>query len=335
MIDKTTGDGVFIGELNSTVSGLPYHGLDFDPVTQTMFMVSFNAFTFDNELWTVDLATGANTLVGSVGLWTGTIAVVPMESLMASFSSDMTMICPDDSIYYFDTSTGGPAIWSWTFEGGTPETSNEQNPVVVYDFSGEYDVTLEVSDETNINTIFVENYITVSETPEPEISGLIEPCQFDVETYFTGNNPGNTYEWIVTGGNIVNGAGTNEISVEWTNFGLGLITLTEGNEFCASTTEPFEVNILVCDAIGELSSHSNWLYPNPALDEIRLKLTGLNAINLKIIDSNGIEILHQTVQNQIQDHQVINISSLPEGFYFLLVSTMEGKVYSGKFVKIE
>ena len=42
--------------------------------------------------------------------------------------------------------------WNWAFEGGTPASSNEQNPVVTYNRAGSYAVTLTVGDGTDSDT---------------------------------------------------------------------------------------------------------------------------------------------------------------------------------------
>jgi PKD repeat protein len=47
--------------------------------------------------------------------------------------------------------------------------------------------------------------------------------------YSTPNIPGHLYSWTVTGGSIVSGAGTSQISVNWGNVGTGTISLQETN----------------------------------------------------------------------------------------------------------
>jgi photosystem II stability/assembly factor-like uncharacterized protein len=84
--------------------------------------------------------------------------------LFAEFEADVTTTCTGSTVNFTDLS-GGATSWSWTFEGGTPSTSTDQNPGVVYNTPGEYDVTLEVSDGTNTSTQTKADYITVLETP--------------------------------------------------------------------------------------------------------------------------------------------------------------------------
>ena len=62
-------------------------------------------------------------------------------------------VCPGTSINFYDFSYHTVTSWKWTFPGGTPSSSTAKDPVVVYNTPGVYDVTLEVSDGTNSQTI--------------------------------------------------------------------------------------------------------------------------------------------------------------------------------------
>ncbi len=62
---------------------------------------------------------------------------------------------------FTNLSFGEVIEWFWEFEGGTPATSAEQNPTIMYDLEGEYDVTLTISDGTNSATLTKEDYIMV------------------------------------------------------------------------------------------------------------------------------------------------------------------------------
>jgi PKD repeat protein len=53
------------------------------------------------------------------------------------------------SIDFTDMSFHGQNSWNWTFAGGSPATSTDQNPTIAYNTPGTYEVTLEVSDGTN------------------------------------------------------------------------------------------------------------------------------------------------------------------------------------------
>ena len=70
-----------------------------------------------------------------------------------------------EQVHFKDLSTGA-TNWAWTFAGGEPATSTEQNPVVTYDKAGTYDVTLTVDG----STITREGYVIVKgQAPEAKI----------------------------------------------------------------------------------------------------------------------------------------------------------------------
>jgi len=69
--------------------------------------------------------------------------------LMPIFEVDADTVYAFDQVTFTDSSTGDPTSWEWIFEGGTPGTSMEQNPVVTYKAMGVFDVTLTISDGVN------------------------------------------------------------------------------------------------------------------------------------------------------------------------------------------
>lgn len=93
------------------------------------------------------------TVTQNVQLWDG--------SPIPAFSSSDTIANTHDTIQFFDNSGGSPSTRLWTFEGGTPATSTEANPMIIYSTAGNYDVTLYVANMIGNNTLTVDNYITI------------------------------------------------------------------------------------------------------------------------------------------------------------------------------
>lgn len=82
--------------------------------------------------------------------------------LLANFIADPQVICESDSVSYVDYSAGEIASWEWSFPGGQPQVSTEQNPVVSYRGNGLYDATLTVTDSAGYSyTTTKSGYITV------------------------------------------------------------------------------------------------------------------------------------------------------------------------------
>jgi len=84
------------------------------------------------------------------------------STLQAFFTANLTEVCDGDEVEFYDMSLGGVTSWEWTFEGGTPSTSTLQNPFIIYETEGVYDVSLTVSDGVDSHTVTFEDYITVN-----------------------------------------------------------------------------------------------------------------------------------------------------------------------------
>ena len=103
---------------------------------------------------------------------TGVLNTPVLCEPVADFISSTHSICPNDSVIFTDFSYNAEVDdWEWTFEGGTPATSTEANPVVYYNAPGNYDVTLTVlnaagtDSETKTATVMVSNPNTSEDIP--------------------------------------------------------------------------------------------------------------------------------------------------------------------------
>jgi len=103
-----------------------------------------------------------------------TVTVLPP---VADFTADATEIEEGDAVSFTDLSTNNPTEWHWVFDGGNPQESSEQNPVIVYPTKGVYFVSLLVIKEGVGDMKLKENYITVNPKnaiSEQDISSTIE-----------------------------------------------------------------------------------------------------------------------------------------------------------------
>jgi mannosidase alpha-like ER degradation enhancer 2 len=91
----------------------------------------------------------------------------------ADFSVNTNTIVLGDSVTFQNLSQNAVS-YKWAFPGGTPSISTDVNPVVKYDSSGTYDVTLSVSDGTNQDNITYSGYITVEAIDKVVIANEIK-----------------------------------------------------------------------------------------------------------------------------------------------------------------
>ena len=126
-----------------------------------------------------------------------------------------------EMVHFRDLSTGSITSWNWTFEGGEPASSTEQNPVVTYNQAGTYGVTLTVGDGTATDTKTRNAYVIVhAEAPVAHV-GLPDGAYLSPWVMmFVPTNVPLTFKDASTG---------NPTSWTWTFQGTDVATSTEQN----------------------------------------------------------------------------------------------------------
>lgn len=79
----------------------------------------------------------------------------------ADFTSALTSITEGESIRFMDLSGNFPSTWNWTFQGGTPASSAQQNPTISYLAEGTFDVSLTTTNQYGSSSVTYSDYITV------------------------------------------------------------------------------------------------------------------------------------------------------------------------------
>ncbi len=119
------------------------------------------------------------------------VKLVPGSCLLPNFNASATQVALGGSVNFTDGSFGDIVSWEWTFEGGTPATSTQQNPSgIVYNESGDFDVTLTITDTNgNSETLTREAYIQVRESYNMQ-NGTVETCN---ALFYDNGGPNNNY----------------------------------------------------------------------------------------------------------------------------------------------
>ncbi|MBQ2163723.1 MAG: PKD domain-containing protein [Muribaculaceae bacterium] len=165
------------------------------------------------EKFTVDLSTYAGKQVQFSFVYQGDYgedeAIDGFKVKQANTGDDAVInIKEGESVHFMDNSTGNITSWNWTFEGGNPSSSSEQNPVVTYDKAGSYTVSLTVGDGTTTSTVTREAYVNVeSEAPIAQVGlpqgAYLSPWVMmfvptNVPLTFTDESTGNPSQWAWT-----------------------------------------------------------------------------------------------------------------------------------------
>ena len=100
-------------------------------------------------------------LNGAVSFWYSD--VIPSNILAVAVEASSRSIIPGKAVQFLDKSNGLPVSWEWTFTGGTPATSNVQNPLINYPTVGKYPVTLKIKNaKADSVSLTMADYINVS-----------------------------------------------------------------------------------------------------------------------------------------------------------------------------
>lgn len=182
-------------------------------------------------IYTVELA-----VTNQCGTNTSTQTLNNYTPVSANFSSDITSGCANLVVDFGDESSDNVTAWLWTFEGGTPATSTEENPTVMYDVAGQYDVVLTVSHPESTETITLVNYVAVSDAPIPSFDYFDDIFNVD---FLNTTIEGDSYSWDFGDGNTSTEENPSHTYAEEGEFE---VVLTATNE-CGTTTSMASVSI--------------------------------------------------------------------------------------------
>ncbi len=148
-------------------------------------------------------------------LTTSNVCTVTPAIPVANFSADKVSICPGGVVKFTDLSSGVPTSWAWQFPGGTPISSNTQNPSVQYNTAGSYAVTLTASNSLGSDGETKTAYINVGNpttTALPIVQGF-ESASFPPSGWSLVNLSG--FNWERT--TLASGFGTSTASMRFNN----------------------------------------------------------------------------------------------------------------------
>jgi PKD repeat protein len=146
----------------------------------------------------------------------------------ADFTASPTAGCGSVTTEFTDASTNTPTSWAWTFTGGVPATSTDQNPIVVFSGSGSYNVTLIATNANGSDTITKNGYITVSAPVLVSLTPTSANCGASdgaVTSNATGGNNTYSYAW----------SGRSDTTANLTGVPAGTYVVTVTSNGCSAT----------------------------------------------------------------------------------------------------
>ncbi len=288
------------------------------------------------------LISGYNGVVGCKREDTVSVRVVdcrPVRNFTFTTVEKNDTICARNCITYInqaDTMAGGPQTYTWTFKGGSPAISHQQNPTVCYNFPGTYDVILQVANPYpritlsgaapgSTNALGAGKYITIMDMPNVTI---ITPGQRRSDT-------------TVRFGQSVNLSGSGALSYEWspsyniTSLSKPKVTVSPfkttqyiltgyNSKHCLSSDT---INVNVIEDCGEMYVPNAFTPNNDGVNDV-LYVRGicLQSLSFMIFNRWGEKVFETAVQSVGWDGSYKG-QELNTGVF---VYRLEGKTYDGK-----
>ena len=233
----------------------------------------------------------------------------------AGFSADPLRGCAPLEVSFSDLSSGGVTSWAWTFVGGLPATSTEQNPVVTYSQPGIYEVALTVTNAQGSNTLTLSSYIEVLAQPTAGFTFLNDNS--GAINFTNTSSDATSYSWDFGDGN----SSTEENPTHtYASSGIYEVVLTVSNE-CGENTFTDTIDLRITSTSEPSFIQALDLYPNPNDGQFMLYLRGEPRPTLELTLFN---VLGQVVDAESrrfngQLRREFDLRDQPSGVYLLQI----------------
>jgi len=243
------------------------------------------------------------------GLWESPL--YQLSPPVAAFSTDRQQGCRETTLVFTDKSANHPSAWEWTFEGGTPATSNLQHPTVTFSGSGTHTVRLKSSNLAGENTVEAVDYITISNPAAPTTVDATRCGQGEVLLQASGQ-PGEQIRWYAS-----------ETASAPISGGTSLAAnLTQTTDFYASASTDYLLTKRVgpaTNAFGNGGDYSgDYFLVFDAERPFRLKSARVYAVGAKnrkfqLRDADGNVLLEKTILVSAGESRVVLDMDIPKG----------------------
>jgi len=229
------------------------------------------------------------------------------------FEADMTSNCSGYSVQFTDLSAGNPSNWLWSFPGGTPETSTEENPVVTYENGGIYDVTLIATNIMGDGELTKESYMAITASPEQP---TINEVDYNLHSSAAEGN-----QWY-RNGDIIGGATEQDYSP--IHNGTYTVMVTEGN--CTSIASN-EYEVMWVGISEAYDNKAVKIYPTPNQGRFTLEINSQqpDVLSMKVYDAmNSVVYEQENIHINGPFKNQFDLGQLSNGIYFVVLEGKKG-----------
>ena len=180
--------------------------------------------------------------------WTDTVVI--SNPPLAGFSANPASGCVPLTVYFTNESTSNAETFSWSFPGGDPAASTEENPVVVYSDDGVYQAILITSNGNGNDTLI---RMAAVEVGLPSQAGFSVVVTGDTAVFANVSENADAYHWDFGDG----AASTDSDPVHvYTQSGSYEVTLTAFG-VCDTATAVQTVEVVLAPVAGFIASDTS------------------------------------------------------------------------------
>lgn len=271
-------------------------------------------------------------LFGNVKTSNGQVVYNTSSTLAANFIAHATSICEGDSIFFSNQSNGATS-YDWVFQGGNPATSNQPNPVVVYNTAGTYGVELRVYDNSgNADTLSLNQYIVVNAKPVAAFSVVDSVVYLPAANAYFVNQSAQALNYYWSFGDSYVSTDANPWH-QYTATGYYTVQLIAANNLCRNDTvvKANFIHVLDASTIGEQESTFGVNILNNSVrgqftvqlvttrpTELRIEMTDVLGRSLKQYDMKPYDAGTHEIEMKPDSRPA-------SGIYYLTVTTGKGE----------
>lgn len=242
---------------------------------------------------------------------------------VSAFTSSASSGCGSIEVQFFNDSYGNYNHIEWSFPGGTPSTSTQENPIIQYDVPGTYDVSLVIQGALGTDSDYRGHWVNVYEYPTAAFEYTLDADNNQVNFNNESFNA-SSYFW-----DFGDGTSSTENSPvhTYSESGIYTVTLNASNGVCGSSSS----SIIYLVTSWEDLKEKGWnIYPNPVGDWLTISAIDHSEFRVEILDAAG-RLLGEYNSN---GHLQVDFSDKINAWYYLNIITAKGsdvvKIVKGK-----
>jgi hypothetical protein len=247
-------------------------------------------------------------------------------------ASGPTTICPGSSIL-LTAQTAPGREYSWYKDGQL--LINTINNTYNASLTGIYTAK---SGSSTDNCILTSNGISVIKAPGISLSTIMGANSvklFDTSNYSVNSSTSANYLWTVINGNVINGNGTNTISILWNKTGQGNISVVGTTPENCTDSKNLQISISNNTAENEIENNKYFeIFPNPNNGKFSIVLNSeknTQSKEISIYNSLGEVVYKKFVLNQSYPLNISLENKFSDGIYFIEI-IFNNSIYRKKLI---